>query len=216
MQLPLPKNIDTMRVFKYIGAKSDNENALQLVNKAFDLIAKTAVPSYTVKRFDTIPPEVVLGTDIQKHLSGCFGVVFLSATLGLAVDQLIKKIGVTDVFFQVVLDATASVVLEQAVEDLECDLRNTYQQNGLFLTLSYAPGYGDYPLEVLPVILGALSAQKQVGITLTESGLMLPRKSICSCLGLANKPVLGFRAGCEHCKLNQNCKLRKEGKTCVR
>ncbi|MBR3258643.1 MAG: vitamin B12 dependent methionine synthase, partial [Eggerthellaceae bacterium] len=46
------------------------------------------------------------------------------------------------------------------------------------------PGYGDLPLEVQPDLLGLLDASRRLGITLSDSLLMSPTKSVTAIVGL--------------------------------
>ena len=48
----------------------------------------------------------------------------------------------------------------------------------------FSPGYGDLPIEIQPKILTVLSADKTLGITLNESYLMTPVKSITAIMGV--------------------------------
>jgi cobalamin-dependent methionine synthase I len=48
----------------------------------------------------------------------------------------------------------------------------------------YSPGYGDLSLSFQPVLLNELNAAKLLGITLTDSYLMIPRKSISAIIGV--------------------------------
>ena len=50
-------------------------------------------------------------------------------------------------------------------------------------------------------------------VTLTESGLMLPQKSVTAILGVSPTPR-SRRSGCGHCPMRDICAFRKEGKTC--
>ena len=52
-----------------------------------------------------------------------------------------------------------------------------------------------------------------VTITLTESGLMLPQKSVTAILGVSPAPR-AHRAACANCPMSGACAYRKEGTTC--
>ena len=48
----------------------------------------------------------------------------------------------------------------------------------------FSPGYGDLSLDTQKKLLSALDSQRKIGITLTESLLMLPTKSVSAIIGL--------------------------------
>ncbi len=216
MDLLIPKNINKDRVLKYVQGENNPEKILAIIDEVLPKVLEVSKPKVTTFSCDYIPDELILGEDIKKHLSGCCGVLLFAVTLGTEVDKLIRKMQYENVFKQVICDAVSSVLIEEISEKFEEDIKKEYLLNELYLTSSYASGYGDYPLSVLQYQLNILDAHRKIGVALTSSGLMTPRKSICAVLGVAKTPVKGFRAGCEHCVKNSNCKLRKEGKTCVR
>jgi cobalamin-dependent methionine synthase I len=48
----------------------------------------------------------------------------------------------------------------------------------------FSPGFGDLPLTVQAEILGLLDAGRRMGITLSDSFLMAPSKSVTAIIGL--------------------------------
>lgn len=84
----------------------------------------------------------------------------------------------------------------------------------MYLTGRYSPGYGDWPIGVQPRIAALLDTPRRIGLCVTGTCLMLPRKSITAALGLSRTPVTGRRAGCAHCALRDKCEYRKRGETC--
>ncbi len=216
MNFPLPKSVDRSRVFKYLNITTPNENVLNLIKKAEKTVLETVLGLVCHKVFNNIDEDILVGEDIKKHLYGCCGFVIFAVTLSPAVDRLIKKYTVTDKAFAVVIDAVSSVVCEQLEEDFTQSLKQEFNSKNLFLTKSYAPGYGDYPLSIVDKYIQKIDANKQIGITVNSDHFMIPTKSITAIMGISKTPTDGFLAGCEHCKLYADCKIRKGGKTCVR
>ena len=93
-------------------------------------------------------------------------------------------------------------------------LRALAAAEGMYLTGRYSPGYGDWPIGVQPRIAALLDTPRRIGLCVTGTCLMLPRKSITAALGLSRTPVTGRRAGCAHCALRDKCEYRKRGETC--
>lgn len=84
-----------------------------------------------------------------------------------------------------------------------------------FLTDRFSPGYGDLPLKHQPDVLRLLEAQKRLGINLTSSGLMIPRKSVTAIMGISRERQKKRFKGCEVCSRFMDCELRKSGASCV-
>ena len=51
----------------------------------------------------------------------------------------------------------------------------------------YSPGFGDFGLEYQPFIFSALDCQKNLGLTLTDSLLMSPTKSVTALVGICDE-----------------------------
>ena len=57
-------------------------------------------------------------------------------------------------------------------------MREEKEKEGFRTNFRFCPGYGDLPLKTNADILAVLDAAKKIGLTVTESGLLLPVKSI--------------------------------------
>ncbi|MGN0819982.1 MAG: hypothetical protein ACI4M6_06335 [Christensenellaceae bacterium] len=216
MNFTLPNKIDENRILKYLGVEKAGENISSLIERAKKDVLSTASGLVCHKVYDVINDDILTGDDIKKHLDGCFGYVIFSVTLSAAVDKLIKKLSITDKAYAIVVDAVSSVACEQLEEEFSQSLKEEFQKKNLYLTRSYAPGYGDYPLYMVDRFIEDLNASKLIGVTVTPQHFMIPSKSITAIMGISKKQTEGFLAGCEHCKLYADCKIRKGGKTCVR
>ena len=151
---------------------------------------------------------------MQRHLAGCTQAVLLAVTLGAGVDAQIRRAGVGDVAAQAATDALASALAEQVCDEAEARLRAEAQSQGLYLTGRYSPGYGDWPIAVQPRLTAVLDTPRRIGLYVTDTFLMLPRKSVTVVLGAGRAPVSGQRAGCAHCALRDKCEYRKRGESC--
>ena len=137
-----------------------------------------------------------------KFLSGCHSVVLEAVTLGGEVDLLIRRLSKEDMLSGFVADACASALLEAYADDAEEAL-------GEERTYRFCPGYGGSDVKDVKYILESVKAEK-IGITLSESGLMLPQKSMAGFVGLGKRT----KKSCGACMLKEHCAYRKEGKVC--
>ena len=81
----------------------------------------------------------------------------------------------------------------EALCDVFCEkIRLDAESAGLFPRPRFSPGYGDFPLELQKDIFRVLDCSRKIGLTLNESLLMSPSKSVTAVIGL------GPCAGTDH------------------
>jgi hypothetical protein len=216
MELALPERFDTRQALRYLGISAEEpDGATRALLRRAERLRAAAGPRAVAVRAarDDISPYLQ-GNDILRHLEGCGSCVLLACTLGAGVDAALRAAGASDMAYAVVLDALASVAVEQTADAAEQTLRNEERGEGQFLTGRFSPGYGDYPIAVQNDLLRLLDAPRKIGLCATPAHLLTPRKSVTAVLGVAGHPVTGRRAGCANCALRERCAYRKEGKTC--
>lgn len=155
------------------------------------------------------------GEDIRALLSGCGEAVLLAVTLGPEVERLLRRAEVTDLARALVLDAAASTAVENVCDLLEADLRAYYGAQGLFLTDRFSPGYGDFPLAEQRPFCALLDTERRIGLHLSESCILVPRKSVTALLGVSPVPKPKRARGCEKCSMFRSCPYRRDGHTCA-
>ncbi len=159
-----------------------------LMNECQRELLKTARPRYTYKVFDADDPKLPLvGADIAKLLYSSDKVVFFAATLSVEVDMLIRKAQIMDMSAAVILDSMANVAIEQVCDKLELILEDRFEDYRF--TRRFSPGYGDFPLSVQEDFLLLVDASRKIGLSIDESGLMTPLKSVTAIIGMTNRPT---------------------------
>lgn len=218
MQLPLPEQLNTQTVLRYLGAAgwTPDDSMQQLLARAEASLRGAATPRGIWRQLplDALPLEDA-GTDLARHLNGCDGMVLMAATLGSGVDTALRRLCLQDIALGAVADAAASVLLEQVCDQFEAEIRQQITEKGLYLTGRYSPGYGDCPLTLQKDFCLALDTVRGIGLCLTPDCLLTPRKSVTAILGTADHPVTGAKAGCANCALRTKCAYRKKGTTCA-
>jgi cobalamin-dependent methionine synthase I len=140
-------------------------------------------PRYIYVKTDArILTSLLQGSDIKTHLNGCDEVIILAATLGLQVDELIRRTESSNMAEAVVLDALASEAIEQLCDTAEKEIQ--LSTINCQLSTRFSPGYGDFPLEVQGELLKLLGAKKKIGLYVSESNLLIPRKSVTAVIGV--------------------------------
>ena len=214
--------IDIEEALRYLGAARAQGAVRQDAERIARELEASVIPRSTFKDFDMEEtPEgiwlpaaglTLAGGLTKKMLAGCRRAVLLCVSLGAAFDALLRAAQARDMARAVILDACGSAYVEAACDEAERAVAARHP--GQYLTDRFSPGYGDLPLSIQPQLLRALDASRRIGVTCTDSHLMLPAKSVTAVLGLADTPQPARIRGCAYCPSRENCPYRKGGKTC--
>ena len=119
--------------------------------------------------------------DLAKNLCGCSQVIIMGATLGTELDRLIARHGRLSPARALLLDALGSERTE-ALCDTFC--RSLCESDGISLRPRFSPGYGDLPLSFQREIFAVLEPARHIGLSLNDSLLMSPTKSVTALIGV--------------------------------
>lgn len=151
------------------------------------------------------------GNTAAKLLADCRQCAVLICTLGAEFDLWVRREQLRDMTRAAMLDALGSAYIESACDAVEEAIHARFP--GVYLTDRFSPGYGDLPLSVQSTLL-PLAGGSRIGVTLTDTLLMLPQKSVTAVIGLADAPQPARIRGCAHCSLRNHCEYRKAGTSC--
>ncbi len=212
--------IDRGQVLRYLGCRGAHDDALEsALHRWADALKAGAEPRAVWKLFPLLPDLTLAGTCFQPEgeavrglLRDCDSVILMAATLGSSVERLIRRAEVSDMAGALILDACASAAIENVCDNLCADLAAEFAPR--YLTDRFSPGYGDMPLKQQRELFSALDVTRRIGVTLTDSGLMLPQKSVTALIGISDRPQTMRPRGCAACSLHDSCAYRKDGKRC--
>ena len=103
--------------------------------------------------------------------------VCMCGTLGTAFDAWHRRVSVLSAADALIAQAIGTDGIEKTMDAIEAEVRPTLAP-GERLLMRRSPGYGTIPLELSRDILAKLDATKKLGITLTDSFLLVPSKSV--------------------------------------
>lgn len=183
---------ETLRYLGYKGNQAD-EQTLELARECWQELEQGAEKRACFQEFplrvegDTIDMGCLRTESraLKKNLEGCTKVMLFAATLGVWVDNRIRRYSYLQMSKAVVMQAAAAAMLEDYCDQVNEELRQQYEKKGLYLRPRFSPGYGDFSLECQPGLMGGLEAGKRIGITLTDSLLMMPSKSVTAVIGVS-------------------------------
>lgn len=140
---------------------------------------------------------------LAENLRGCERVILFAATVGHGIDRLIAKYGRISPSKALMLNAIGAERIE-ALCDAFCDDESNERKTAL--KPRFSPGYGDLSLSAQKDIFSILNCQKNIGLFLNDSLLMVPSKSVTAFAGIG----FGEKQRVNKCKLcnNINCAFR--------
>ena len=157
---------------------------------------------------------ILRGNDIRMLLADCEEAVLMALTLGSDLEKRLMREEVLNMSDAYVLDVCASQAVEAAADDFERKLRSRLLSQGKYLTNRFCPGYGDLPLDTQKSLLDITNAARAIGLTLTRTDLMVPRKSLTAVMGISSRPKKAIYGGCAHCPLLTKCSFRAHQERC--
>ena len=108
----------------------------------------------------------------------------------------------------VTLQACATTVLEEYLDDWQGKMEEEMAKEGLYLRPRFSPGYGDFSIGHQEEILRMLDAAKTIGLTMTAGGMLTPMKSVTAVIGLSRIKAPCHIKGCEACE-KTDCVYRR-------
>ena len=172
----------------YLGAKKQDEQAISLLEKVLKEYRPLFCPRQVTAFFRVKDAKDALtfegceitleGESIRKHFQGATEGLFSAFTLGMALDKKLRELSLSHPAESVALNALGSAYAERMADKLLKEVRDQKEAQGFKTTFRFCPGYGDLALSANTQIAAALGATKKIGLTVTESGLLLPIKSI--------------------------------------
>lgn len=196
--------INEREIWRYAGLKGEPDAQLKALLKAViaDLDGKL---SYRVcyRRMDKLP----IGgdsKDLAKCLRGCDEVVIFAATIGLELDRYIAKYLRTSATRALLAQAYGAERIERLCDAFCNEIREQICAEGKYSTTRFSPGYGDLPLEAQTELFALLDCGRKIGVSLNESLLMTPSKSVTAIFGIGSTPAKQAEHKCENCKADCN------------
>ena len=159
--------------------------------------------------------EIMLGElrieseKLSKHLRNCGKAILFAATLGTGADLLLRRWSVADMSKAVIMQASAAAVIEAYCDACQKELSVEVAKEGLYLRSRFSPGYGDFSLDYQKELLILLDAPKRIGLTVTDSMMLTPTKSVTAVMGLTAEKESCNVHKCATCEA-VDCPFRQE------
>ena len=162
------------------------------------------IPTGRIIIEDTMLP---VGKQVCGYLKNSRYAALFVCTAGKLYTELSKQLNERGDFMEAfIVDAIGSLTVEKAMDSIQQQLGDSLQRESLHITNRYSPGYCNWALIEQQTLFG-LIGDNPVGISLSESSLMSPVKSVSGMIGIgAEVTQRGYR--CQACR-DMNCIYRK-------
>ena len=208
---------------RYFRAQSDDKQAEAAVDVAYEKLKNELQPRYTVKRFGcsvdgkgerNVPSLVKLDNGtvfhskaLARYVGDAKELFLFGATLGSRVDIALRRMALTSVAEAGAGQAVAAALIETYCDDCCAELEKQLPK-GKQLKWRFSPGYGDWPLEEQTILFPVLDCAHTIGLTLTESCMMAPIKSVTAVMAITETAAQA-NSKCLYCS-KTDCEFRQK------
>ena len=187
-------SIDRKEILRYAGAAEGLYEIELLLDECLEelkgkLSYRVCFCELPIRRTDDV---LILGSlsiaskDLQKNLKDCERATVFAATVGLELDRLIARYARLSPSKALLFQAIGAERIEALCDSFNRDVTEEKKGKGLLTRPRFSPGYGDFPIEVQRDLFAMLDCTKRIGISLNESLLMTPSKSVTAIIGISN------------------------------
>ncbi len=150
----------------------------------------------------------IQSSQLARNLKGCEAVFLMAATLGVGVDRQIARASALRMSDAVIYQAAAAAYIEACCDEVNDNIRREAGEEGLYCRPRFSPGYGDFLVEHQRDFVRLLDTHRKIGLSVTESCLLVPVKSVTAVIGVSKDPQPCHRKGCEECG-KTDCAFRR-------
>lgn len=219
MQYPvLVKNyrlteVNLKEILRYAGVKGDAPQINQLIcdclkeldGKISFKICYAQFPVNILGERVDFDFAATCSKDLAKNLKDCKKAVIFAATIGIEIDRLIAKYNALSPAKALIFQAIGAERIESLCDLFEREIKEKFK----YTKPRFSAGYGDLKLDFQRDIFSVLRCFKNIGLTLNDSLLMSPSKSVTAIIGLSNNADCQIKSGCAACE-KIHCEFRSE------
>ncbi|MEE8886197.1 MAG: vitamin B12 dependent-methionine synthase activation domain-containing protein [Eubacteriales bacterium] len=211
-------NYNKREMLRYLGYRGKSEPDAEMsamIDRCDQNLQKVVTPKSCGEYFDlSVTGDAVefagltiVSHSLARNLTGCTRIYLFAATLGVGPDRLIARAQVTKMSEALIYQAASAAMIEAVCNELNERIDREAQKENLYTRPRFSPGYGDCPIEFQKNFTEILQTPKRIGLTLTDSMMMMPSKSVTAVIGITSVPGKHHPGGCAACEV-RNCEFR--------
>ncbi len=216
------KNIQIREeILRYLGYRGQTIDSITegLIQDTMEEIKSLINPRFIYKQFNICKEDDKIylketglhlsGIDVRRFLENSETCILMAATLGHVIDTKIRYYQRIDMTKALILDAVATTYIEQFCDKLCEEIESNLPQKDKILTNRYSPGYGDLPIDIQNDFLKTLDTQRAIGLTVSSSNILIPRKSVTAIMGIIGREEKKEPKNCTSCSKYGTCAFNK-------
>ena len=177
---------------RYMSSFGGGEEIYALVDECLDEVLNVLEYKvcYTVMPIEIDRNKICMSCgniesrNLVFNLNGCEKTIIFAATIGVGIDRLIAKYSRISPSKALCFQAIGAERVEALCDDFCGQMAKKIDAEHGKLKPRFSPGYGDLPLETQKMIFSLLDCPKRIGVTLGDSLLMSPSKSVTAFIGI--------------------------------
>ena len=147
------------------------------------------------------------GKLIAQHLAPARRVVVILCTIGETLEVQSSELSATNIVDGLALEGVGSAAVEVLANMICNQFEYQAMENGYQTTIPLSPGMIDWPVDQGQPQIFKLLDVDQVGVKLTPSYVMVPRKSLTMVIGIGEN-VLSKGSTCDYCNMRETCQYK--------
>lgn len=221
---PALKPLNMSEIKRYSGLDQYSDFPVNLLDQACTEAYLLAQPHGTWQIYDyDVSTATIMGSQplslqapkVIEYLSGATQVVVMALTIGQKLENKVSQYFISGEYTSgLLLDAAGTAAVEVAADQVCEFIKQQVAQQGYMTLPRFSPGYGNWDITVQPLILDLANAH-EIGLTVTDSCMLQPRKSITAVIALtanqhdSNASYMYHDTTCHQC-CQINCLARKD------
>lgn len=222
MRFPCEIDLDLFWRFEGVASserlpsRAAQRMATQLLPEALSLASPAVyyqdvgVRTVQKKRLELVNGVCLSGGLVGHLMGGAQEVVVLVCTLGAALENRASQYFAEGYPARgYLLDGLGTVALGMLAERARRETETSAQARGLQASTPISPGHADWPLAEQRVLFDLLPS-REIGVTLTQTYMMAPRKSLSMAIGVGDYLLTHAEGSqCQYCSLQKTCTYRR-------
>ena len=196
--LPSKPSLKEIARYMRMGSSAPDGILAERIHALLELTVSAIRPACIWRRFPILDGSIgsshlqfAASGSLAAHLEGCRDVYLVCGTIGTGFDALQRKTSATSASDSLILQAIGAAMIENLMDSAENKIRKELAE-GESLTPRYSPGYGNFSLDAQRAMLDLLDAPRRIGVSLTDTLLMAPSKSVSAVIGVTPHQVQGL------------------------
>lgn len=182
-----PMPFDKSEILRYAQAKGESPELDLIIDECIGEVSDKLVYKVCYGEFDISvdQPNIDFGfmnitsKDLSKNLKDCKKTVVFGATVGIELDRLILRYGRISPVKALIFQAIGAERIEALADAFNNEIKEKY-----VTVPRFSAGYGDFSVYKQTDIFNTLDCGRKIGLTLNDSMMMSPTKSVTAIIGI--------------------------------